>query len=153
MFHLTTHAFFKALMFLGSGSVIHACHHEQDIFKYGGLRKRMPITAFTFLIGVWLFLELIFCLVTLVRMRFFSGPIILICQFSSLYAGAILTSLYMFRLYFITFEGQARSDHSSKAVENSFLMTGPLLILALLSIVGGYFSLYPTVWGPILVPT
>ena len=52
LFHLTTHAFFKALMFLGSGSVIHACHHEQDIFKYGGLRKRMPITAFTFLIGV-----------------------------------------------------------------------------------------------------
>ena len=46
LFHLTTHAFFKALMFLGSGSVIHACHHEQDIFKYGGLRKRMPITAF-----------------------------------------------------------------------------------------------------------
>ena len=52
LFHLTTHAFFKALMFLGSGSVIHACHHEQDIFKYGGLRKRMPITALTFLVGV-----------------------------------------------------------------------------------------------------
>ena len=52
LFHLMTHAFFKALMFLGSGSVIHACHHEQDIFNYGGLRKRMPITAITFLIGV-----------------------------------------------------------------------------------------------------
>ena len=52
LFHLMTHAFFKALMFLGSGSVIHACHHEQDIFNYGGLRKKMPITAFTFLIGV-----------------------------------------------------------------------------------------------------
>ena len=52
LFHLTTHAFFKALMFLGSGSVIHSCHHEQNIFHYGGLRQRMPITALTFLIGV-----------------------------------------------------------------------------------------------------
>ena len=52
LFHLMTHAFFKALMFLGSGSVIHACHHEQDIFAYGGLRKKMPLTAYTFLIGV-----------------------------------------------------------------------------------------------------
>ena len=52
MFHLTTHAFFKALMFLGSGSVIHACHHEQDIFKMGGLRKKMPLTFITFTIGV-----------------------------------------------------------------------------------------------------
>ena len=96
---------------------------------------------------------LTFCLVTLVRMRFFcwaynfNMPIFVI-----LYAGAVLTSLYMFRLYFITFEGQARSDHSSKAVENSFLMTGPLLILALLSIVGGYFSLYPTRLGSYLGP-
>ena len=153
LFHLTTHAFFKALMFLGSGSVIHACHHEQDIFKYGGLRKRMPITAFTFLIGVLAisgvnFLSGYFSKDAILLWAYnFNMPIFVI-----LYAGAVLTSLYMFRLYFITFEGQARSDHSSKAVENSFLMTGPLLILALLSIVGGYFSLYPTRLGSYLGP-
>ena len=64
MFHLMTHAFFKALMFLGSGSVIHACHHEQDIFNYGGLRKKMPITAYTFLVGCLPFPEFVFFPVT-----------------------------------------------------------------------------------------
>ncbi len=144
LFHLTTHAFFKALMFLGSGSVIHACHHEQNIFNYGGLRKRMPITAITFLIGV----------LAISGVNFFSGyfskDAILLWSYNFnmpvfviLYAGAILTSVYMFRLYFITFEGQPRSHNSSDAKENSILMTGPLMVLAILSILGGYFSLYP----------
>ena len=70
LFHLMTHAFFKALMFLGSRSVIHACHHEQDVFKYGGLRKRMPITAYTFLIGVLAISGSIFFPATLARMPF-----------------------------------------------------------------------------------
>ena len=144
LFHLMTHAFFKALMFLGSGSVIHACHHEQDIFKYGGLRKKMPITAITFLVGV-----LAICGVNFLS-GYFSKDAILLTAYNGnmpvfilLYAGAILTALYMFRLYFITFEGSARSEKAAHAHENGALMTGPLILLAILAVVGGYHSLYP----------
>ncbi len=145
MFHLMTHAFFKALMFLGSGSVIHACHHEQDIFKYGGLRKTMPITALTFLVGVLAISGVNFL------SGYFSKDAILLSAYNSdmpifiiLYAGAILTAFYMFRLYFITFEGKARSSKASQAHENGALMTGPLVILAALAIFGGYHSLFPS---------
>ena len=164
LFHLMTHAFFKALMFLGSGSVIHACHHEQDIFKYGGLRKRMPITAYTFLIGVLAISGVCFL------SGYFSKDAILLGAFDQistlvpdlnsgelereynlfalfvfiiLYAGAILTALYMFRLYFITFEGESRSKYAKQAKENSPLMTGPLIVLAVLSVIGGYHALFP----------
>lgn len=145
MFHLMTHAFFKALMFLGSGSVIHACHHEQDIFKYGGLRKTMPVTALTFLVGVLAISGVNFL------SGYFSKDAILLSAYNSdmpifiiLYAGAILTAFYMFRLYFITFEGKARSSKASQAHENGALMTGPLVILAALAIFGGYHSLFPS---------
>ena len=151
LFHLTTHAFFKALMFLGSGSVIHACNHEQNIFNYGGLRNRMPVTAITFLIGVLAISGVNFL------SGYFSKDAILLWAYNFnmpvffiLYAGAILTSVYMFRLYFITFEGQARSKKSEDATENTILMTGPLIILALLSILGGYYSLYPARLGSYL---
>ena len=144
LFHLMTHAFFKALMFLGSGSVIHACHHEQDIFNYGGLRKKMPLTGLTFLVGVLAISGVTFL------SGYFSKDAILLGAYNSnmivfvlLYAGAILTSLYMFRLYFLTFEGDARSHSSKKATESSVLMTGPLLVLAFLSVVGGYHALFP----------
>ena len=144
LFHLMTHAFFKALMFLGSGSVIHACHHEQDIFNYGGLRKKMPLTGLTFLVGVLAISGVTFL------SGYFSKDAILLGAYNSnmivfvlLYAGAILTSLYMFRLYFLTFEGDARSNSSKKATESSVLMTGPLLVLAFLSVVGGYHALFP----------
>ena len=144
MFHLMTHAFFKALMFLGSGSVIHACHHEQDIFNYGGLRKKMPITALTFLVGVLAISGVNFL------SGYFSKDAILLGAYNSnmpvfviLYLGAILTALYMFRLYFITFEGEPRSKYAKQAHESSSLMTAPLVILALLSIFGGYHGLYP----------
>ena len=153
LFHLTTHAFFKALMFLGSGSVIHACHHEQDIFNYGGLRKRMPITALTFLIGVLAisgvnFLSGYFSKDAILLWAYnFNMPIFVI-----LYAGAILTSIYMFRLYFITFEGKARSKYAEDAKENSLLMTGPLIVLAVFSVFGGYHSLYPIQLGSYLGP-
>lgn len=161
LFHLMTHAFFKALMFLGSGSVIHACHHEQDIFKYGGLRKRMPITAYTFLIGVLAISGVCFL------SGYFSKDAILLGAYDQisifdtisgdrkfnlfalfvfvvLYAGAILTALYMFRLYFITFEGEPRSKYAKQAKENSPLMTGPLVVLAILSVIGGYHALFPS---------
>ena len=144
LFHLMTHAFFKALMFLGSGSVIHACHHEQDIFNYGGLRKKMPLTGLTFLVGVLAISGVTFL------SGYFSKDAILLGAYNSnmivfvlLYTGAILTSLYMFRLYFLTFEGDARSNSSKKATESSVLMTGPLLVLAFLSVVGGYHALFP----------
>ncbi len=153
LFHLMTHAFFKALMFLGSGSVIHACHHEQDIFKYGGLRKKMPITALTFLVGVLAISGVNFL------SGYFSKDAILLGAYNQnlmvfilLYAGALLTSLYMFRLYFLTFEGEARSDASSKARESSILMTAPLLLLAALSVIGGYHELFPTALVGVLLP-
>ena len=144
LFHLMTHAFFKALMFLGSGSVIHACHHEQDIFNYGGLRKKMPITACTFLIGVLAISGVNFL------SGYFSKDAILLGAYNLnlpvfiiLYAGAILTAVYMFRLYFITFEGDPRSEKSTNAHESGPLMTGPLILLSILSIVGGYHSIFP----------
>ena len=144
LFHLMTHAFFKALMFLGSGSVIHACHHEQDLFNYGGLRKKMPITAYTFLIGVLAISGVHFL------SGYFSKDAILLGAYNLdfvifviLYFGAILTSIYMFRLYFLTFCGKARSKNSANAKESSIFMTGPLLVLGVLSVFGGFHSLYP----------
>ena len=144
MFHLMTHAFFKALMFLGSGSVIHACHHEQDIFNYGGLRKKMPITAYTFLVGVLAISGVCFL------SGYFSKDAILLSAYNLnvpvfvlLYAGAILTSFYMFRLYFIAFEGESRSKYAKQAHENSSLMTAPLVVLAVLSVIGGYHAIFP----------
>lgn len=153
LFHLMTHAFFKALMFLGSGSVIHACHHEQDIFAYGGLRKKMPLTAYTFLIGVMAISGVHFL------SGYFSKDAILLGAynldfviFCILYAGAVLTALYMFRLYFLTFCGAARSKSSSEAKESSIFMTGPLLILGVLSVLGGFHALYPSQIVDFLLP-
>ena len=153
LFHLMTHAFFKALMFLGSGSVIHACHHEQDIFNYGGLRKKMPVTACTFLIGVLAISGVNFL------SGYFSKDAILLGAYNVnlpvfiiLYAGAVLTAFYMFRLYFITFEGESRSDNSSNAIESGPLMTGPLILLSILSIVGGYHSIFPLAIVESIIP-
>lgn len=153
LFHLMTHAFFKALMFLGSGSVIHSCHHEQDIFNYGGLRKRMPITAYTFLIGVLAISGVCFL------SGYFSKDAILLGAYNLnlpvffiLYAGAFLTALYMFRLYFVTFEGEPRSKYAKQANENSALMTAPLILLAALSVFGGYHALFPDAIVSALLP-
>lgn len=139
MFHLTTHAFFKALMFLGSGSVIHGCHHEQNIFKMGGLLKKMPITGITFTIGVLAITGLPFisgffskdAILHLAQAK--STPVFIILVFT-----AVLTSFYMFRLWRITFFGEPRSEAASHAHESGLSMTVPLIVLALLSIFGGY---------------
>jgi len=159
MFHLTTHAFFKALMFLGSGSVIHGCHHEQDIFKMGGLRKKMPITFVTFSIGVLAIIGFPWLA------GFFSKDAILYLAmekntavFAVLAFTAVLTSFYMVRLWKITFLGEARSDEAKHAHESGLVMTLPLIILAVLSIFGatGWFGLglYPKLAGSIagLIP-
>ncbi len=151
MFHLTTHAFFKALLFLGSGSIIHACHHEQDILKMGGLARKMPVTFATFTIGV----------AAIIGMPglagFFSKDAILYLAYEKntavfvlLAAGAVLTAFYMTRLWRITFFGEPRSDEASHAHESGAVMTLPLVVLAGLSVVGGYLSFYPQAFEGIL---
>ncbi len=143
MFHLTTHAFFKALMFLGSGSVIHGCHHEQDIFKMGGLAKKMPLTFITFTIGV----------LAIIGMPglagFFSKDAILYLAmknntavFVILCITAVLTAFYMIRMWKLVFLGGTRSEDAEKAHEGGSSMTLPLLVLGVLSLVGGYEAIY-----------
>ncbi|MFZ3230130.1 MAG: NADH-quinone oxidoreductase subunit L [Pseudobdellovibrio sp.] len=145
MFHLMTHAFFKALMFLGSGSVIHGMHEEQDIRKMGGLKKYMPITHFTFLLG-WL------AIIGIPPFAgFFSKDEILWQAFSSprghwlLWAagvvGAMLTAFYMTRLMALTFWGKSRIDKSVHPHESGLSMTIPLMVLALLSVIGGWVGI------------
>ncbi|HEX2099902.1 MAG TPA: proton-conducting transporter membrane subunit [Candidatus Synoicihabitans sp.] len=139
MFHLTTHAFFKALLFLGSGSVIHGCHHEQDIFKMGGLAKKMPLTFATFTIGVLAIAGLPFL------SGFYSKDAILhLAQtknsavFAILVFTAVLTAFYMVRMWRYTFLGTPRSEAADHAHEGGLSMTLPLIVLAILSVVGGY---------------
>jgi len=144
VFHVMTHAFFKALLFLGSGSVIHAMGGEQDIRKMGGLGKKMRVTQITFLIG---------CLAISGipgLSGFFSKDAILAAAYSHdpiLYAlgimAAMMTAYYMFRLYVLTFTGNFRGteDQQHHLHESPAAMTLPLIILAILSIIGGYVGL------------
>ena len=143
MFHLTTHAFFKAMLFLAAGSVIYACHHEQDIWKMGGLRRRMPKTYWTFLIGT-----LALCGVPLFS-GFFSKEAILAVAFKEsiplfliAFVVAILTTFYMARLFIVAFNGDARSEYSKDAKESPNVMTLPLLFLAVPSVIAGYFNMH-----------
>jgi NADH-quinone oxidoreductase subunit L len=145
MFHLTTHAFFKALLFLGAGSVIIALHHEQDIWKMGGLRKKMPVTFWTFLIGA----------LALCGVPPFSGfyskdsilaqaleqtetqPFTGVLLFALGVAVAALTTFYMFRLFFVAFLGSAKTEQAKHAHESPTVMSWPLLVLAAFSFIGG----------------
>ena len=140
VFHVITHAFFKALLFLAAGSVIHAMHHEQDIRKMGGLKSKLPITHLTFLIG---------CIAIAgvpPFSGFFSKDEILAAAYAKnpIYwflgvVGAAMTAFYMFRLYATTFLGQFRGTEAqaSHLHESPISMTLPLIILAVLSAVGG----------------
>ena len=144
VFHVMTHAFFKALLFLGSGSVIHAMGGEQDIRNMGGLSKKLKWTYFTFLIG---------CLAIAgipPLSGFFSKDAILLSAFEKspvLYVialfTALLTAFYMFRLLFVTFTGKFRGtpEQEHHLHESPALMTVPLIILAVLSIVGGFVNI------------
>ncbi|MCB1124268.1 MAG: NADH-quinone oxidoreductase subunit L, partial [Verrucomicrobiae bacterium] len=139
MYHLTTHAFFKALLFLDSGSVINACHHEQDIYKMGGLSGRMPITFATFGIGVlaiggFPFLSGFLSKDTILHLAHEGNTIVYIL----LLGTAALTGLYMGRVFVVTFFGKARSDHAAHAKESGLAIVLPLVILAILSVIGGY---------------
>lgn len=149
VFHVITHAFFKALLFLGSGSVIHAMGGEQDISKMGGLGKKMFITQLTFLIGC--------CAIAGIPgfSGFFSKDAILLSAFhyNTLYFAlalfsALLTVFYMFRLYFLTFYGKFRGTESQWAHlhESPILMIIPLLVLSFFSIISGYID-YPKIFG------
>ncbi len=143
IFHVMTHAFFKALLFLGAGSVIHAMHEEQDIQKYGGLKRYMPHTAITFLIAA-LAISGIPPL-----SGFFSKDEILWYSYSNFgiifwLAGvitALMTAFYMFRLYFLTFEGKERFGHNKHPHESPKVMTVPLIVLAVLSVIGGFIGI------------
>jgi NADH-quinone oxidoreductase subunit L len=142
MFHLTTHACFKALLFLGAGSVIHALHHEQDIWKMGALKKKMPTTFWTFLIGT-----LALCGVPPFS-GFYSKDGILaaayehnIALFVVAIVVAVLTTFYMFRLFFVAFLGKAKSESADHAHESPGIMTVPLQVLAVLSVVAGLIGL------------
>lgn len=148
VFHVMTHAFFKALLFLGSGSVIHAMGGEQDIRKMGGLGKHMKITHLTFLIG---------CLAIAgipMFSGFFSKDEILAATFAQnkvIYVlglmGAMMTAFYMFRLYTLTFTGKFRGTHEQEhhLHESPAAITIPLIVLAVLSIIGGYIGLPPVI--------
>ncbi|NCT98786.1 MAG: NADH-quinone oxidoreductase subunit L [Comamonadaceae bacterium] len=170
VFHLMTHAFFKALLFLAAGSVIMGLHHNQDIRWMGGVRKYMPITWLTSLIGT----------LALIGTPLFSGfyskdSIIEAVHFSNLpaagfahfavLAGVFVTSFYSFRLYFLVFHGQERYDQNpdahhgdhhddhghghgdGKPHESPWVVTLPLVLLAIPSVVIGYFTIEPMVIG------
>ena len=153
IFHLMTHAFFKALLFLGAGSVIIAMHHEQDMRKMGGLRKYMPITWITSLIGS----------LALIGTPFFAGffskdTIIEAVHHShiagsgfaywSVLIGVFITALYSFRMYFLVFHGEPRMDaHTREHLhETPWVVTLPLVLLAIPSVIAGYL-IDPVVFG------
>jgi NADH-quinone oxidoreductase subunit L len=152
IFHLMTHAFFKACLFLGAGSVIHAMHHEQDMRKMGGLRRHMPITFWTFAISVLAIAG------TPLTAGFFSKDEILWLAFSSPHGdkliwilavvGAGLTAFYMFRQFFMVFFGECRADHHTQEHlhESPKAMTLPLIVLATGALVAGWLGL-PAVFG------
>jgi NADH-quinone oxidoreductase subunit L len=142
MFHLSTHAFFKALLFLGAGSVIVALHHEQDIWKMGGLRKKMPVTFITFMLGT----------LALAGVPPFSGfyskdsilaqaaehsrPLFVLAV-----VVATLTTFYMFRLVFVALLGAPRSEAAGHAHESPPAMAWPLRILAVFSVIAGLIGI------------
>jgi len=151
IFHVMTHAFFKALMFLGAGSVIHGLHEEQDIRRMGGVMEKMPTTHWTFLVGV-------LAIAGVPGLSgFFSKDEILASAYATghtwLWAcgvlGAMMTAFYMTRLYVLTFRGEFRGDHHTwaHAHESPSSMTIPLIILAVLSVVGGYVGVPHVIGG------
>jgi NADH-quinone oxidoreductase subunit L len=154
IFHLMTHAFFKALLFLAAGAVIVAMHHEQDMRKMGGLRHRMPVTYWTSLIGA----------LALIGTPFFSGfysKDALIeavgeshragagYAYFCVMAGVFFTALYTFRMIFMTFHGQSRLDHHAEEHFHDvhWDMKGPLVALAIPSLVVGYLTMGPVLFG------
>ena len=154
IFHLMTHAFFKALLFLAAGSVIMALHHKQDLRDMGGLWRYMPITAATAWLGS----------LALIGFPFFSGfyskdliieavkladrPGVAFATFA-VYAGVVITALYSFRLLYLAFHGPTRMDEETRshAHESPWVVTVPLILLAIPSVLIGYFTVVPLLFG------
>ncbi len=154
IFHLMTHAFFKALLFLAAGSVIIAVHHKQDMRQMGGLWRYMPVTAATAWLGS----------LALIGFPFFSGfyskdliieavklaerPGAAFAVFA-VYAGVVITALYSFRLLYLTFHGPTRMDEATRshAHESPWVVTVPLVLLAIPSVLIGYFTVVPLLFG------
>jgi NADH-quinone oxidoreductase subunit L len=150
VFHVMTHAFFKALLFLGAGSVIHGLHQEQDIRRMGGLRGVMPVTCATFLVGTLAIagvpgLAGFFSKDEILAATFDSGAYVL---WGLAVVTAGLTAFYMTRLFVLTFLGEFRGDRHKweHADESPWSMTSALVVLALLSVVGGYVGV-PAILG------
>jgi NADH-quinone oxidoreductase subunit L len=173
VFHLMTHAFFKALLFLAAGSVIIGMHHDQDIRNMGGLRKHMPITWITSLLGS----------LALIGMPLFAGfyskdSILIASHHSTLpgatfamwavYIGVFVTAFYSFRMYFLVFHGEERfhhkpfppeddhahghgdDHHDATPHESPWVVTAPLILLAVPSVVIGYLTIQPLLFGEFL---
>jgi NADH-quinone oxidoreductase subunit L len=146
IFHVTTHAFFKALLFLGAGSIIHALSGEQDIRKMGGLRNKMPVTYWTFLAATLAISGIppfsgFFSKDMILEKAFEHNLIIYILALF----GALLTCFYMFRLFYLVFYGEQRLANVH-AHESPKVMTIPLIILGILSVFGGFLNL-PSLFG------
>ncbi|HNQ00149.1 MAG TPA: NADH-quinone oxidoreductase subunit L, partial [Bacteroidia bacterium] len=149
LFHVTTHAFFKALLFLAAGSVIHAMSGEQDVRKMGGLRKKLPITFAVFAIGTMAISGVppfagFFSKDEILARAWTQSPVL----FFFLAVTSVLTAIYMFRVFFLTFYGTFRGTHDQEhhLHESPPSMTIPLVVLAILSTVGGFLGL-PTVFS------
>ena len=158
IFHLMTHAFFKALLFLAAGSVIIALHHEQDIRKMGGLRKYMPITYWTAVVGT---LALIGfpgfsgffskdALIEAVKESHWHGQgAVYWIAYLSVLLGVFVTALYSFRMFFLVFHGEERMDKETKSHlrESPWVVTVPLILLAIPSAAIGWFTIEPVLFG------
>lgn len=149
LFHVTTHAFFKALLFLAAGSVIHAMSGEQDVRKMGGLRKKLPITFAVFAIGTMAISGVppfagFFSKDEILARAWTQSPVL----FFFLAVTSVLTAIYMFRVFFLTFYGTFRGTHDQEhhLHESPPSMTIPLIVLAILSTVGGFLGL-PTIFS------
>lgn len=149
IFHVTTHAFFKALLFLGAGSVIHAMHHEQDMRKMGGLKKHLPVTHITMLIATlaisgFPLLSGFFSKDEIFAYVYEYNPI----MWGLAVLGSVFTTFYMFRMYFLTFHGEFRGTQEQlhHLHESPKAMTIPLIVLCVLTILGGLIGL-PELFG------
>ena len=139
MFHLFTHAAFKALLFLGAGSIIYTLHHEQNIWRMGGLAKRLPISFFTFLVGTLALIGFpgfsgFFSKEAILALAYERNPAIFFLGAFT----ALLTAFYMTRLVLVTFFGAARSEAAARGGESPAVMTIPLIILAIPAALGGF---------------
>jgi len=154
IFHLMTHAFFKALLFLAAGSVIIAMHHEQDIRKMGGLRKYLPITYWTSVIGTLALIGFpgfsgFFSKDALIEAVHASTTPGHTLAYWSVLLGVFVTSLYSFRLLFVVFHGKERMDHHTQEHlhETPWVVTAPLIALAIPSVLIGWFTIGPVLFG------